>query len=602
MSTTSPAYQAAFRLYEQGQFAQAEVSLRSAIQRSPKDADLAALMGAVMRDLGHADRAIHFCQRAVTLDPSRSVYHTNLGETLLNFNLTDRAEHALREAIRVNPSEYGARNLLAMALIKRHASSEALALLEQAIPLRPELSEALTNAALLLCDMARAGDAIALLRARRAESPDDAMIDRTLADVLNYADADRAASFDAHVRYARALEASTLADRAALGPPHPAREPEKLLTVAFLSPDFREHSVAFFIEGLFKHLGRSRARVIALDAGGSADSTTARLRALCDEHHNVASLPDLELARLVRARRTDILIDLAGLTHKNRLRAMALRAAPLQCTYLGYPNTTGVSAIDARLVDDITDPAAQAESFCTERLVRLSSPAGTQPAPTQPAGMHAYTPPPDLPPVSPLPDGPPVLGSFNMLSKVSPRTLDTWAAVLRRIEDATLVLKAKALADESVRAFITRQFLARGIDPARLTLLGPTPTIAEHLAIYQRLWLALDTMPYNGVTTTCESLVMGVPVVTLPGTRHAERTAASILTSARHPEWIARSADEYAEIAARLVADRETLSRTRALLRDQVLASPLCDAADHARRFESALRALWREACSAGGT
>lgn len=598
MSTTSPAYQAAFRLYEQGQLAQAEVSLRSAIQRSPKDADLAALMGAVLRDMGQADRAIHFCQRAVTLDPSRSIYLTNLGETLLNFNHFDRAEHALRESIRCNPAEYGARNLLAMALIKRHASSEALALLEQAIPLRPELSEALTNAALLLCDMARASDAISLLRARRASTPNDPMIDRTLADVLNYADADRAESLDAHVRYARALETSTLADRAALGPPPPARDADKVLNLAFLSPDFREHSVAFFIEGLFKHLDRSRVRVIALDAGGSADTTTTRLRALCDEHHDVASLSDLDLARLVRARKTDILIDLAGLTHKNRLRAMALRAAPIQCTYLGYPNTTGVSAIDARIVDAITDPSSaddagsNADSFCTERLIRLSAPGG----------MHAYTPPADLPPISPLPDGPPVLGSFNMLSKVSPRTLDTWAAVLRRIEGATLVLKAKALADESVRAFITRQFHTRGIDPARLTLLGPTPTIAEHLAIYQRLWLALDTMPYNGVTTTCESLVMGVPVVTLLGTRHAERTASSILASANHPEWIARTADEYADIAARLVADRAALSRTRAALRDELLISPLCDSAAHARRFEHALRTLWHGACNAGGS
>lgn len=600
MSTTSPAYQTAFRLYEQGQFAQAEVSLRSAIQRSPKDADLAALMGAVLRDMGQGDRAIHFCQRAVTLDPARSIYLTNLGETLLNFNLFDRAEHALREAIRVNPGEYGARNLLAMALIKRHASSEALALLEQAIPLRPDRSEALTNAALLLCDMARAGDAISLLLARRVQSPDDAMIDRTLADVLNYADADRAESLDAHVRYARALEASTLADRAALGPQPPARDAEKVLNLAFLSPDFREHSVAFFIEGLFKHLDRSRVRVIALDAGGSADITTTRLRALCDEHHDVASLSDLDLARLVRTRKTDILIDLAGLTHKNRLRAMALRAAPIQCTYLGYPNTTGVSAIAARIVDAITDPsptdadapATNADAFCTERLVRLPPPGG----------MHAYTPPADLPVVSPLSGGPPVLGSFNMLSKVSPRTLDTWAAVLRRIESATLVLKAKALADESVRTFIMREFHSRGIDPARLTLLGPTPTIAEHLAIYQRLWLALDTMPYNGVTTTCESLVMGVPVITLLGTRHAERTAASILTSANRPEWIARSADEYAEIAARLVADRAALSRTRAALRDELLASPLCDTAAHARRFEHALRTLWHQACNAGGS
>ncbi|MBL8761284.1 MAG: tetratricopeptide repeat protein [Phycisphaerae bacterium] len=598
MSTTSPAYQSAFRLYELGQLTQAEVSLRSAIQRSPKDADLAALMGAVLRDLGQADRAIHFCQRAVTLDPTRSIYLTNLGETLLSFNLLDRAEHALRDAIRLNPAEYSARISLAMALIKRHASSEALALLEQAIPLRPDLSEALTNAALLLCDMARAADAISLLRARRAQSPGDAMIDRTLADVLNYADADRAESFDAHVRYARALEASTLADRATLGPPPPARDPEKILTLAFLSPDFREHSVAFFIEGLFRHLDRSRVRVIALDAGGSADTTTTRLSALCDQHLDVASLSDLDLARLVRARHVDILIDLAGLTHKNRLRAMALRAAPVQCTYLGYPNTTGVSVIDARIVDAITDPTpadattTSADAFCTERLIRLAPPGG----------MHAYTPPADLPPVSPLPEGTPVLGSFNMLSKVSPRTLDTWSAVLRRVENATLVLKAKALADESVRAFITHQFHSRGIDPARLTLLGPTPTIAEHLAIYRRLWLALDTMPYNGVTTTCESLVMGVPVVTLLGTRHAERTAASILTSANHPEWIARSADEYAEIAARLVADRAALSRTRTALRGDLLASPLCDTAAHARRFESALRALWRHACKAGGS
>ncbi len=600
MSTTSPAYQAAFRLYERGQFAQAEVSLRSAIQRSPKDADLAALMGAVLRDLGQADRAIHFCQRAVTLDPSRSVYHTVLAETLLNFDLADRAEPVLRDAIRINPNEYAARNLLAMALIKRHALSQALTLLEQAIPLRPDLSEALTNASLLLCDMARAADAISLLRPRRAQCPDDAMIDRALADVLNYADADRAESLDAHVRYARALESSTLADRAALGPTPPARDADKVLNLAFLSPDFREHSVAFFIEGLLKHLDRSHARVIALDAGGSADSTTTRLHSLCDEHHNVAALSDPDLARLVRTRNIDILIDLAGLTHKNRLRAMALRAAPVQCTYLGYPNTTGLSAIDARIVDHITDPtpddanapSTNADSFCTERLIRLPPPGG----------MLAYTPPSDLPVVSPLPDGPPVLGSFNMLSKVSPRTLDTWAAVLRRIKDASLVLKAKALADESVRTYITRQFHSRGIDPARLTLLGPTHTIAEHLAIYQRLWLALDTMPYNGVTTTCESLVMGVPVVTLLGTRHAERTAASILTSANHPEWIARTDDEYAEIATRLIADRAALSRTRAALRNELLASPLCDTAAHARRFEHALRSLWHHACKAGGS
>lgn len=598
MSTTSPAYQSAFRLYEQGQLAQAEDSLRRAIQRSPRDPDLAALMGAVLRELGESDRAIHFCQRAVGLDPSRSVYLTNLGETLLSFNLLDRAEQALRKAIDLNPAEYGARNLLAMSLIKRHASSEALALLEQAIPLRPDLSEALTNAALLLCEMARSGDAMALLRDRRARSPDDPMIDRALADVLNYADADRAESFEAHARYARALEASTPAERAALGPPPRAHDEDKVLNLAFLSPDFREHSVAFFVEGLFKDLDRSRVRVIALDAGGSADATTARLHALCDEHHDVASLSDLDLARLVRARHADILIDLAGLTHKNRLRAMALRPATLQCTYLGYPNTTGLSTIDARIVDSVTDPfpardaapGTSADSFCTERLIRLG----------RPGGMHAYTPPADLPGVSPLPDGPPVLGSFNMLSKVSPRTLDTWASVLRRVDDATLVLKAKALADESVRDFISREFHARGIDPARLRLLPPTPTIAEHLAIYQRLWVALDTMPYSGVTTTCESLVMGVPVVTWLGTRHAERTAASILTSANHPEWIAQTQDQYVDLVAGLAADRAALAQARASLRGDVLASPLRDTRAHAQRFESALRTLWRDACKAG--
>lgn len=588
VSTTSPAYQSAFRLYEQGQLAQAETSLRGAVQRSPKDADLAALMGAVLRELGHADRAIHFCQRAVTLDPSRPTYHANLGETLLDFGHTERAEAALREAIRLHPAEYSARLTLALSLIKRHAGAAALALLEEAIPLRPDRSEALTNAALLLCDMARAADALSLLRQRRAQTPDDAMLDRTLADVLNYADADRDESFQAHARYARALEASAAPERAALGPPAASRDPDKCLNVAFLSPDFREHSVAFFIEGLFTHLDRSRARVIALDAGGSADATTARLRAHADEFHDVAALSDLELARLVRRQDVDILIDLAGLTHKNRLRAMTLRAAPVQATYLGYPNTTALTTIDARIVDAITDPPNDESPFATERLVRLSVPGG----------MHAYTPPTDLPSIAPLPDGPPVLGSFNMLSKVSPRTLDTWAAVLRRVPDAALVLKTKALADESVRDFVSRQFAVRGIDPSRLQLLGPTPTIAEHLAIYQRLWLALDTMPYCGVTTTCESLVMGVPVVTHLGTRHAERTAASILTSANHPEWIARDEHEYVELVARLATDRAALDSTRAALRACVLASPLCDAAAHARRFEQSLRNLWRDACA----
>jgi predicted O-linked N-acetylglucosamine transferase (SPINDLY family) len=300
---------------------------------------------------------------------------------------------------------------------------------------------------------------------------------------------------------------------------------------------------------------------------------------------------DDQLAAQIREDGIDILVDLAGHTSGHRLGAFARKPAPLQVSWLGYPDTTGLSAIDYRLTDSIVDPPGAADGFSSERLVRL------------PDGFHCYTPSDAAPDVAPLPaekNGFVTFGSFNNLSKVNRGVLDAWADVLGRISGSRLVLKSRWLHMPEVCERIRKLLEQRGVARDRIELVAKLPTSAEHLALYGDIDIALDTFPYNGATTTCEALWMGVPVVTLAGDRHAARLGASMLSRVGLEGLVADRPQDYVEAATRLATDLPALARLRADLRGRVAASPLCDGPGFTRQLEAAFRTMWREWCARG--
>ena len=295
-------------------------------------------------------------------------------------------------------------------------------------------------------------------------------------------------------------------------------------------------------------------------------------------------MPDAEAAELIRADEIDILVDLAGHTNGNRLTVFARKPAPVQATYLGYPGTSGLSAMDYRITDALADPPGMTEAHHSEQLIRL------------PACAWCYGPDTEiLPAESPAAlRGCVTFGSFNNLAKVNERMLGTWARILEVVPGSRLLLKSAGFLSMDARKRVSAALLSKaGISEERLDIRGPEDNHESHLALYREIDIALDTFPYHGTTTTCEALWMGVPVVTLAGRSHVSRVGVSLLSNAGLPELVAESEEDYVRIAVELAGNAQRLANDRANLRDQMRASRLLDAPAFSRAIEGAFREMW---------
>jgi predicted O-linked N-acetylglucosamine transferase (SPINDLY family) len=329
---------------------------------------------------------------------------------------------------------------------------------------------------------------------------------------------------------------------------------------------------------VLEHYDRERFEVHCYATNGAVDEVSERLRARVDGWVQAERLTDEELAARVRADGIDILVDLAGHTSGNRLLAFARRAAPVQVTWLGYPTTTGLSAMDYRITDWEVDPAGY-EAFNAERPLRL------------PGSYFCYRPYERAPQVAPLPalrSGTVTFGSFNNFAKVSPAVLALWAQVLQAVPGSRLLLKARSLADAQVRQALLERLGAQGIEGERIDLRGWEAEVGGQLALYGEVDIGLDTWPYNGATTTCEALWMGVPVVSLSGATHASRMGRSILKAAGLAHCVADTPEAYVRAAVALAGDLDALARLRAGLRERLRASPLTDEIAFTRNLEAA--------------
>jgi len=557
-----------------------------ALALKPDFAEAHNNLGNALKDQGRLDDAIEHYERALALEPDFAEAHNNLGEARNDRGRLDDAIEHYERALALKPDYAEAHNNLGNALGDQGRLGDAIEHFERALALKPDFAAAHNNLGNALRDRGMLDDAIERYERALALKPDFAEAHSNLLLCMNYHSALAADRLEAESR--RWNEHHALQHRP-IGHGHVNdREPQRRLRIGYVSPDFRRHSVSYFLEPLLRAHDHAAVEVFCYAEVRAPDAVTDRLKAFADHWRVTVGMSDDALAQRIRDDKIDILVDLAGHTASNRLLVFARKPAPVQLTWLGYPHTTGLSTIDYRLVDDITDPPDDATSRSGERLVRLEG------------GFLCYGPPAEAPgPVAPpsLSTGIVTFGSLNKLAKVSPPCLDAWAALLRRLPSARLLLKSKCLADGATRALLYARLAERGVAPERVTLLSSVPKTADHLAVYHRIDIALDSFPYNGTTTTCEALWMGVPVVTLRGERHAGRVGSSLLGRLDLHGLIAHSVEEYIEIAATLAADRGRLATLRQNLRTRMAASPLNDAPAFARKIEAAFRTMWRRWC-----
>jgi predicted O-linked N-acetylglucosamine transferase (SPINDLY family) len=367
--------------------------------------------------------------------------------------------------------------------------------------------------------------------------------------------------------------------------------PARTLRIGYVSADFNSHSVGHFTEPVIRSHDRNHCTIFCYSnlQPERADETTKRIRASTDVWRDIASMSDADVATLIAADGIDILVDLGGHTAGNRLGVFAHKPAPLQVTWLGYPDTTGLPAMDYRLTDRWADPEGESDGLNTERLLRV------------PGGFLCYGPPSNAPDVGPLPydgSGTITFGSFNNFAKVNDTVIGVWSQLLKNVPASRLILKSIALRDTGVRERVRQKFATQGVDPDRIELLAWTSAAEAHLAIYGRVDIALDTFPYNGTTTTCEALWMGVPVVTLYGNTHAGRVGASLLNQVGLAELITADTDQYVTRASALATDPGALRALHVSLRERMRVAPLTDAKGFCARLETIYRSIWQQWCA----
>jgi len=367
------------------------------------------------------------------------------------------------------------------------------------------------------------------------------------------------------------------------------KKPEKKLRIGYLSPDFKKHSVSHFFQSLLEAHDRKNFETFCYSKVTKPDQITENLRQLSDCWRDIHDKTDLVAAETIRNDGIDILVDLAGHTGNNGLLIFARKPAPVQVTWLGYPNTTGLESMDYRITDSMADPRGKTDKMCSETLLRM------------PETFLCYYPPAEAPEINQNPpcmhNGYVTFGSFNNLAKINQEILEFWSRILKQIPNSKLVLKSRTLADPATKERFQSAFNKQGLSPERVELWDFIPSKSGHLGAYNQIDIALDPFPYNGTTTTCEALYMGVPVITLLGDRHSSRVSASILQSINHPELFGETKKQYLQTCRDLSKTPEKLREIRSSLRSEILNSPLCDKQRFAGDMEDLYRSIWKGYC-----
>lgn len=569
-------------LETQKDYEQAERFYRLCTQLKPDCAAAWTGLGRVCAALSNLGDSAAAYLEALRLEPTAEIY-CDLARTQLMRNRFDAAIDSARKAIQLNPRLAAAYCHIGMALVKLEAPFEARQEFEAALAADPNCVEAMSGMAGVASQLCQREESVAWYV--RAMERDPGRRD-THSGLLFTLAVNCAAShqelLEAHQGWAQMHGAGVRAFRHS--PEH--EDAERKLRIGFVSGDLMDHPVRFFIAPILRGLDRKQFTVVCYANSPHSDSATVQLRALADGWCECAAMNDGHLAQRIRNDRIDILVDLSGHTLGNRLLAFLLKPAPVQVTYLGYPDTTGLPTMDYWITDWVVHPP-DTRHLTSERIWRL------------PRCWVIYEPPANAPEVAERDNsGPVTFVTFNALQKLGPESIALWARVLAALPDSRLLVKARGMNGAGDIAIISERLAGAGVARERVTVRGRAASRSEHLALYAGTDIALDTTPYSGGTTTAEALWMGVPVVTLPGERMISRMTASMLNAVGLDELIARDADDFVRIARELAQDAPRRSRLRRELRPRLAASPLCDGAGLAQEIGGAFRQMWANWCN----
>lgn len=535
-------YEYGLALHMSKRFQEALVHYEKALSMGYETAALHCNRGVIYKDLRKGGDSIMAFHKAVTMDPSNVSYLNNLGAAALELGLNSEALDCFEQAVEKNPKLPTARNNIGNLLKDRARGMDALPQYRKSMELNPDDRDAPSN--YLLCHM-------------------------------YIPDMDPKLVFEEHKKWGISTTKKF--------PPafkFKPREAGAKIRMGFLSADLCHHPVAHFIEPIFRGYDRERFEFVAYGDQRKSDEFSARFAKQVDLWRETSSYDDRALAKLIHEDRVDILFELAGHTAYNRLGVFALKPAPVQVSYLGYPGTTGLPTIDFRITDAFADPQGTTEHLHTEKLIRV------------PECAWCFEPDASAPEVEPLPalkNGFVTFGCFNNMAKLNPALFETWAEILLRVPGSHLRLKARTLTDDGVRKELKSYFTERGIEEDRLDFFGHTKKIADHLNHYHSVDIALDSFPYHGTTTTCEAMWMGCPVVTRAGKTHVSRVGVSLLTAVGLQEFITDTREAYIEKAVALAGQTDRLEELRAGMRDRMRQSVLMDEKRFVQGFEKAL-------------
>jgi predicted O-linked N-acetylglucosamine transferase (SPINDLY family) len=578
--TFKEAFHLALQNLEAGNLIQAENICRQILQQRPGDPNALHLLGAVVHQTGRLNLAVDLIYRAAQADPRRPDVFNNLGAALNDLGRIDDAIVAYRHALRLDPQYAEAYNNLAISLCGKGLISESIDASRRAIQLKPDYAQAHGNLAGALAGAGRLDESFAVFENAFALAPDNWSIRSNYLFMLPFHPAMLQGDIlkkclQWNDRFAAPL-------RGQIKPHANDRDPNRRLRIGYVSPDFRDHCQSFFMIPLLSAHDRAQYEIYCYSSVGHADATTERIRLLADAWRDVARQSDAAVAEAIRSDRIDILVDLTMHMARGRPLLFAHKPAPVQIAWLAYPGTTGISAIDYRFSDPYLDPPENGGADYSEKTVTL------------PDTFWCYDPLTTEPQVGPLPaveNGYITFGCLNNFCKINRGVLELWAEVLTAVDGSKLFLLAP---EGMARERAQEVFSSQGISPERIEFTATLPR-PEYLKNYHRIDVGLDTIPYNGHTTSLDSYWMGVPVVTLVGSTVVGRAGLSQLSNLQLPELIAHTPEQFVEIAAGLARDIPRLTQLRATLRGRLQDSPLMNAKLFARNIEAAYCQVWRE-------
>ena len=570
-----------------GRHSEAAAAFQTAIDLSPKHVEATNNLGAVLKTIGRPDLAIDLFKKAIELKPDFVSAYSNLAGALSDVGQKKEALEAVDNALSRRPRLSKERFMRGILLRELNRYDEAVEELEHCIEIDPANVGARTSLGYAYLERGELDAAMTALTKSVELAPDAQTHSNVLMTASYHPGYSPADILAVHQSWAKLHE---LPHRSKWKPHDNDRDPDRKLRIGYVSPDFRGHSVASFLEPVLEFHDHEQFEIFGYAHMSNTDVHTWRLRARVDQWRETSNLNPDQVAAQIREDKIDILVELAGHTANNALTTFARKPAPVQINMIGFPSTTGLTSMDYRVTDALCDPPGMTDEFNTETLIRL------------PHVFWCYQPPHSSPDVGPLPadaaEGRLTFASVNNFTKVTPQVQNLWAQLLLAVPNSRLILQASALSSQRTCDLVLERFKRMGVEPGRIEFRTTTDFGTFLRFLNEEVDITLDPFPFNGGTTTCHSLWMGVPVITLTGDRHASRMSLSMLTAIGLPEFIGADEAGYVDVGRRIAADLPHLRAVRAGMRDRLKASPLLDGAGYTRDLEAAYRKVWADWCA----